>query len=126
MQLICEIYRLINFYVFFKKNIFTRDISLPYTFRQLLKINFVFKVMSGTCTVHLYPLSYFSFYPVRNDWCNKGRSVYYPVCGMMHIKHPLLLIGKNSPCSGDSGFPLRYLSGPLPCVWRHITVLNMC
>ena len=29
----------------------------------------------------------------------------YPVCGMMHIKEPLLLIGKSSPC-GDSGFPL--------------------
>ena len=29
----------------------------------------------------------------------------YPVCGMVHIKEPLLLIGKSSPCSG-SGFPL--------------------
>ena len=29
----------------------------------------------------------------------------YPVCGMMHIKEPLLLIGKSSPCGG-SGFPL--------------------
>ena len=28
----------------------------------------------------------------------------YPVCGMMHIKEPLLLIGKSSP-SGGSGFP---------------------
>ena len=28
----------------------------------------------------------------------------YPVCGMMHIKEPLLLIGKNSLCGG-SGFP---------------------
>ena len=27
------------------------------------------------------------------------------VCGMVHIKEPLLLIGKNSPCGG-SGFPL--------------------
>ena len=27
------------------------------------------------------------------------------VCGMMHIKEPLLLIGKSSPCGG-SGFPL--------------------
>ena len=26
--------------------------------------------------------------------------------GMVHIKDPLLLIGKRSPCSGDSGFPL--------------------
>ena len=29
----------------------------------------------------------------------------YPVCGMVHIKEPLLLIGKRSPCGG-SGFPL--------------------
>ena len=29
----------------------------------------------------------------------------YPVCGMMHIKEPLLLIGKSSPCGG-SGFSL--------------------
>ena len=27
----------------------------------------------------------------------------YPVCGMVHIKEPLLLIGKSSPCGG-SGF----------------------
>ena len=50
------------------------------------------------------PLSYFSFQPVLHDWCNKGRGMYYPVCGMMHIKEPLLLIGKSSPCGG-SGFP---------------------
>ena len=29
----------------------------------------------------------------------------YPVCGVMHIKEPLLLIGKSSPCGG-SRFPL--------------------
>ena len=51
------------------------------------------------------PLSYFSFQPVLHDWCNKGRGMCYPVCGMMHIKEPLLLIRKSSPC-GDSGFPL--------------------
>ena len=28
----------------------------------------------------------------------------YPVSGIMHIKEPLLLIGKSSPCGG-SGFP---------------------
>ena len=39
------------------------------------------------------------------DWCNKGCGMCYPVCGMVHIKEPLLLIGKSSPCSG-SGFPL--------------------
>ena len=60
-------------------------------------------------------LSYFSFLPVFHDWCNKGRGMYYPDCGMMHIKEPLLLIGKSSLCGG-SGFLSRYLSGPLPSV----------
>ena len=51
------------------------------------------------------PLSYFSFQPVLHDWCNKGRGMCYPVCGMVHIKEPLLLIGKSSSCGG-SGFTL--------------------
>ena len=49
------------------------------------------------------PLSYFSFQPVLHDWCNKGRGMCYPVCGMVHIKDPLLLIDKSSLCGG-SGF----------------------
>ena len=40
------------------------------------------------------------------DLCNNGRGMCYPVCGMVHIKHPLLLIGKSSPSSGSSGFPV--------------------
>ena len=51
-------------------------------------------------------VSYFSFQPVLCDFYNKG-------CGMVHIKDPLFLIGKSSPCGG-SGFPSRYLSGPTP------------
>ena len=39
-----------------------------------------------------------------HDWCNKGRGMCYPVCGMVHIKEPLLLIDKSSLCDG-SGFP---------------------
>ena len=50
------------------------------------------------------PLSYFSFQPVLHDWCNKGRGRCYSVCGMVHIKEPLLLINKSSLCGG-SGFP---------------------
>ena len=50
------------------------------------------------------PLSYFSFQPVPHDWCNNGCGMCYSVYRMMHIKEPLLLIGKNSPC-GSSGFP---------------------
>ena len=52
------------------------------------------------------PLSYFSFQPVLHDWCNKGRSMCYPICGMVHIKESLLLIGKSNLCSGCSGFSL--------------------
>ena len=39
------------------------------------------------------------------DWCNKGYGMYYPVCGMTHIKEPLLLIGNSSLCGGCR-FPL--------------------
>ena len=47
---------------------------------------------------------YFSFQPVLHDWCNKGRGMCCPVCGMVHVKEPLLLIDKSSLC-GSSGFP---------------------
>ena len=33
-----------------------------------------------------------------------GHGMCYPVCGMVHIKEPLLLIVKSSLCGG-SGFP---------------------
>ena len=51
------------------------------------------------------PLSYFLFQPVLHNWCNKGCGMYNYVCGMVHIKQPLLLIEKSSSCGG-SGFPL--------------------
>ena len=51
------------------------------------------------------PLNYLSFQPVLHNWCNKGCGMCYPVCGMVHIKEPLQLIGKRSLCGG-SGFPL--------------------
>ena len=42
-------------------------------------------------------LSYFLFQPVICGWCNKGRGMYYLLCGMMHIKEFLLLIRESSP-----------------------------
>ena len=51
------------------------------------------------------PIELFSFQPVLHDLYNKGCGMCYPVCGMMHIKEPLLLIRKSSPC-GSSRFPL--------------------
>ena len=41
-------------------------------------------------------LSCFTLQPVLHNWCNKGHGIYYPICGMMHIKDPLLLIRKRS------------------------------
>ena len=43
-------------------------------------------------------------------WYTKGRDMCYPVCGMVHIKEPLLLIEKSSLCSGGRGFTL------VPCM----------
>ena len=49
-------------------------------------------------------MSYFSFQPLLYDWCNKGCGMCYPVYGIVHIKEPMLLIGKSSLCGG-SRFP---------------------
>ena len=66
-----------------------------------------------------------SVQPVLHDWCSKGRGMCYPVFGMVHIKEPLMVI-KKSILVAAAGFLSRYLSGPLPYVWRHITVNKMC
>ena len=49
------------------------------------------------------PIELFLIPAVLHDWCNKGRGMCYPVCGMVHVKEPLLLIDKSSICGG-SGF----------------------
>ena len=56
-------------------------------------------------------LRYFSFQPVLHDWYNKGCGMCCPVCGIMHLKEPLLLIGMSSPC-GRSRFPLSLSEWP--------------
>ena len=55
---------------------------------------------------HDGPIKLFSCQPVLHNWGSKGYGMCYPVCGMVHIKEPLLLIRKSSPCSGGSGFHL--------------------
>ena len=70
------------------------------------------------------PLSYFSFQPVLHDWCNKGCGMCYPVYGMVHIKEPLLLIGKLAHIAA-AGILSHYLSGPLPYARCHITINKM-
>ena len=69
-------------------------------------------------------LSYFSFQPVLPNWCNKDHGMCYPVCGMMGIKEPLLLIGKSSLCGG-SWFPLSLSDWSFVYVWHQITINKM-
>ena len=64
----------------------------------------------GSILHRVNPLSYFSLMPVLHDWYTKGRGMCNPVCGMVHIKEPLLLIGKSSLCGG-SGFLSHYQNG---------------
>ena len=67
------------------------------------------------------PLSYFSF-----DWCNKGRGMCYSVCGMIHIKEPLLRIGMSSLCGG-SGFPLKLSEWSFTiCLTQYNRKIKMC
>ena len=45
--------------------------------------------------------------PVLRNSCTKAVvCTVYSVCGMVYVKHPLLLNGKSSPSSGGNGFPV--------------------
>ena len=59
------------------------------------------------------PIELFPVPAVLHDWCNKGRGMCYPFRGMMHIKEPLLLIEKSSPCGGR-GFLLSLSEWSFP------------
>ena len=61
------------------------------------------------------PLSSFSFKLVFHDWYNEGSGICYPVCGLVYIKDPFLLIEKSNLSNGLSGFPLL-LSGQVPYI----------
>ena len=60
-------------------------------------------------------LSHLSFQPVHHDWYNKGRGMCYSVCGMAHIKEPLLLSERVAHVAA-AGFLSRYMRGTLPYV----------
>ena len=68
------------------------------------------RLVVGSILHGVDPLSYFSFQPVLHDWCNKGCGMCYPVCGMVHIKEPLLLI--RVAYVAAAGFLSHYQNGP--------------
>ena len=57
------------------------------------------------------------------DWFNKGRGMSYSVCGIKHIKDPLLLIEKRLAPVDAADFLSHYLNGRQPYIRRHITVI---
>ena len=75
------------------------------------------------------PLIYFSFQPVLHDWCNKGRGMSYPICGMVHIIKTLLLMEKGNPSCGGRWFPYEnVLSASLNKIFpsfHHKVMLNI-
>ena len=56
------------------------------------------------------PLSYFSFQPVLTTGVTKA-VVCAILCGLVHIKEPLVLFGKSNLCGGSS-FLSHYQNGP--------------
>ena len=48
----------------------------------------------------------------------------YPVCGMLHIKEPLLLIVKSSLC-GSSGFPFSLSDWSLTIAGRSLYIASV-
>ena len=80
--------------------------SLCYTCREALSgtrtssVGPPWRIQRLIAPVMVDPLSYNSFQPVLHDWCSKGCGMCYPVCGMVHIKEPLLIIGV---CAHDKG-----------------------
>ena len=66
-------------------------------------------------------MSYLLFYPVLHNWYNKGRTMCYPVCGMV-------LIGNSSPGSGVSEFLLLLSEWSFTNSYcrRYITINKMC
>ena len=47
---------------------------------------------------HGEPTELFVVQSMFHHWCNTGPAILY--VGMVHVKDPLLLIGKGIPCSG--------------------------
>ena len=53
--------------------------------------------ISGRMFMHSAVDIYFSCQQLFHNWFNKHQGVCCPVCGMVHIKDPLLLVSKTAP-----------------------------
>ena len=69
----------------------------------------VWILLHGESILHggsIYSLGYFPFQLVVHNWSIKGCGMCCPDYRKVHIKDPLLLIGKSSLC-GDSRSPVK-------------------
>ena len=73
---------------------------------------------------HGGPIELFFSQPVVHNWFNIVCGMCCPVCGMVRINDPLLLIEKSNPSSEGSGFFLM-LCDHIICQ-HHITINKMC
>ena len=63
------------------------SVKKRYKFGKIKKIVVVVSSSASTTTVITIILHASAILkPVLHDWFNKGRGMYYPVCGMVHIK----------------------------------------
>ena len=103
---ICETYCIFFFFIIIYFFIFLFHLLL---FLHLFLLHLLLHLLHHLLLLHLLLLHILLLYHrlhflvKLHGWCNKGRDVCNPVCGMVHIKEPLLLIGKSSLCGG-SGF----------------------
>ena len=67
------------------------------------------------------PLKHFSFQPVLYNWCNKDHCRHHSVCGVVHIKYPLLLIEKGS--SSDQKGELMLWQQQVSCLTCYVVVM---
>ena len=58
----------------------------PTNYHPIALTSCICKTMEGMVNRRLVWYLYFSFQPVLHDWCQKGRGICYPVCGIVHIK----------------------------------------
>ena len=62
--------------------------------------------------------------PVLHNWFNKGRDMYYPLCGMMHIK--IFLVCWVGHDLATAGFLSRYLNGLFSSDQYGVKQSDMC
>ena len=60
------------------------------------------------------PLNYISFQSLFHSWCYKDHGSFCPVCRVVDVKLPLLLVGRIFHEVATAGVLSGYLRGPLP------------